>query len=129
MQLMLPPYNQVQLIGRAGHVPDLVRLADDSYRANLRLYQNVRSALESSATQVHQLVAWNAVARQLEHRVHRGDRLLVQGKLVNRRFTSGGVTHLRTEIHVSHFMLLTAGERAGEVRTELPNFQMGSTDE
>ena len=103
---MLPIYNQVLLAGRAGHQPILIHSTDDSTRATLRLYQNLPSETGKQSAQVHHLVAWDSVAQQMAARVHRGDRLLVQGRLRYRRFVSQGVTHLRAEIHVSHFDLL-----------------------
>ena len=109
---MLPIHNQVQLIGRAGHQPALNHLSDTSLRATLRLYQDGLATASGRSSQVHHLVAWTGVARQLGERVRRGDRLLVQGKLLYRRFVTEGVTHVRAEIHVSHFEVM-AGKTHG----------------
>ncbi|WP_157975903.1 single-stranded DNA-binding protein [Lewinella sp. IMCC34191] len=98
--------NQTQLIGRAGHDPELLTLTDGTARSLLRLYQNGRSIGGNDHPQVHHLVAWSAVARQLHARVRRGDRLLVQGKLLYRRFECKGLTQVRAEIHVESFAVL-----------------------
>ena len=103
-------HNTVQLIGRAGAAVDLLRLTDGTFRGTLRLYQDPRgtaSAAGNSTAQVHTLVAWNATARRFHERVHRGDTLLIQGHLHNRKFTLEGQTHVRTEVHVDQFTVLT----------------------
>ncbi len=105
---MLPLHNQVQLIGRAGHDVELLTLSDGTYRASLRLYQNTRSAAGAEDRQAYPLIAWNQVATQLEARVRRGDRVLVQGRLVNRQIRSGDQHLTRTEVHLSAFTVLTS---------------------
>ena len=122
---MLPIANQVQLIGRAGHVPKLSDSTKDYCRATLRLYQDIGKGEHTGRTQVHQLVAWNEVARQLGCRVRRGDRLLVQGKLLYHRCVMREVTHVRAEIHISHFVLLDsskAGRTMGKSEDALHSF-------
>lgn len=104
---MLAFHNQVQLIGRAGHAVELTTLSDGSYRATLRLYQNDRNAGRvQEEAQAYTLIAWNAVATQLHDRVRRGDRIMVQGKLHNRKFTLNGQTITKTEVHLAFFTLL-----------------------
>ncbi|MBB4077889.1 single-strand DNA-binding protein [Lewinella aquimaris] len=103
---MLPIHNQIQLIGRAGHDVELLTLTDGTYRATLRLYQNERVPGREHEAQVHSLVAWSAVATQLHARIRRGDRILVQGKLLHRKFEVNGQPTVKSEIHVAHFSLL-----------------------
>lgn len=117
-------HNSVQLIGRAGAAVDLLRLTDGTYRGTLRLYQDTPERGSTSAShptdrkqhatdqnirtpQVHTLVAWNATAQRFHERVRRGDTVLVQGRLHNRKFLLDGQTHVRTEVHVDQFTLLS----------------------
>ena len=99
-------HNHIQLIGRAGHEPELVTLSDGTPRANLRLYQDTPAASPTADTQVHCLVGWNGLATQLHRRTRRGDTLLVQGKLINRKLTVNGTVLVKAEVHLSEFRLL-----------------------
>lgn len=72
----------------------------------MRLYQNNPSPSGTVEAQVHRLVGWGSVAVQLERNVRRGDRLMIQGRLVNRKFEFEGRTQVRTEIHLSQFTVL-----------------------
>jgi single-stranded DNA-binding protein len=101
---MLSLVNQVTLIGRAGHRPELSYDSDGRPRTYLKLYQHGQGS--SIARQVHHLIAWSAVAEQLYCRVRRGDRLLVQGKLIYRTRVRALNDYGRTEIHLSEFHLL-----------------------
>lgn len=103
---MLAFHNQVQLIGRAGHAVELTTLSNGGFRATLRLYQNSRICGRVEETQFYTVVAWDAVAIQLHDRVRRGDRLMVQGKLQNRKISLRGETAYKTEIHLAFFTLL-----------------------
>ncbi len=103
---MLPFTNQIQLVGRAGHDPEGLLLSDGTHRSTLRLYQNNRTIGKRQEPQVHHLVAWSGVARRLQASVRRGNRILVQGKLLYRKFECRGMTHVRPEIHVDHFAVL-----------------------
>lgn len=101
------PYNnnQVQLIGNAGAQPEIHLLTDDTPVTRLRLYLNVAGLRQGRDS--FQLVAWNRMAERLSEQVNRGDRLLIQGQLRNRRFDHEGTTHLRTEVEVSAFFILS----------------------
>lgn len=105
-------YNQVQLIGRAGHRVELLELADGATRANLRLYEKTyRPGQSGSANQAHTLIAWRGIAERMAAKIKRGDQLLVQGRLVNRRVEMEGFSYVRTEVHVAHFSVLSARAR------------------
>ena len=99
-------HNQVHLIGRAGHAVSLIHLTDGTPLARLRLYQREYSPGRQSPTQAHALVAWRETATQLHRLVGRGDRLLVQGRLVSRRLEREGRIENRYEIHINQFTLL-----------------------
>ena len=100
--------NHVQLLGRAGSDAATELLSDGSRIARLRLYQSPGQRSAAADPTCFQLVAWNGVAEQLHARVHRGDRLLVQGKLVNRQGRHGDAEFVRTEVHVTHFAVLAS---------------------
>ncbi|MEM1357500.1 MAG: single-stranded DNA-binding protein [Bacteroidota bacterium] len=114
------PYtnNQVQLIGNAGARPELHILTDETPVTRFRLYLNISGI--NKGRDSFQLVAWGRIAEHLTAQVRRGDRLLVQGQLRNRRFQYEGTTHLRTEIHISAFFILS---QPREVAYTNPNSQ------
>ena len=103
-------HNHVQLIGRAGHDPQLLTLTDGTLRASLRLYLRPSSTSDNlslgCSNHAYRLVAWNSLAARLDERVKRGDTVLVQGRLMNRTRQVGEHTHIRTEIHLTEFRLL-----------------------
>ena len=100
-------HNHIQLIGRAGHDPELVALSDGTPRVSLRLYQDTPRANPTADTQVHCLVGWHGLATQLHRRTRRGDTLLVQGRLVNRKLNVNGTVLVKSEVHLAEFRLLS----------------------
>ncbi|THH41493.1 single-stranded DNA-binding protein [Neolewinella litorea] len=103
-------HNHLQLVGRIGHDPELKILSDGSPLLRLRLYQNPGRADTAREPQVHQLIAWNDVARKMHALVRRGDRLLVHGKLINRKRKHQSQTIWQTEVHISYFAPLKSAE-------------------
>lgn len=110
-------HNHVQLVGRCGHEPELKVLTDGTHHLQLRLYQDSRA--EGYPPNSFRIKAWKGVARAMHRQIGRGDRLLVQGKLVNRSWEQLGQTVSRTEIHVSYFSVLANRGPHNEGR-ELP---------
>lgn len=112
--------NQVQLIGRAGHEPELYTLTDGTRRCRLRLYQNPseRSAVPSPL--VHRLVAWDDTADRLYAAVRRGDRVFVQGHLNYRKFSWEGQQRDRTEVVVRQFAVLAPHHVPGALAVAEP---------
>lgn len=111
--------NQVQLVGNVGGQPELYRLTDETPVVRLKLYLKVGEQKE--ARDSFQLVAWNQLAERLCVQVRRGDRLLVQGQLRNRRFQHEGTTHLRTEVHLSAFFPLVVRSASARPQLNAPN--------
>ncbi|CAH1000269.1 Single-stranded DNA-binding protein [Neolewinella maritima] len=100
--------NHIQLIGRVGHDPELVSLTDGTPRANLRIYQDAAASEQPNETQVHTLIGWHNLAHQLQARVRRGDTVLVQGRLVNRKLLVNGHVLIKSEVHLSEFRVLSS---------------------
>lgn len=107
-------WNQVQLVGRAGHDPELFFLTDGTPITRLRLYVAPEPDRREESPEAFQLVAWGPVAEALCARVGRGQTLFVQGRLGNRSFRREGITHLRTEIHLTAFHHLATGTSTHE---------------
>ncbi len=98
--------NHVQLVGRAGSDATSCLLSDGSRIVRLRLYQPPSRHTTEVEPDYFYLVAWDGIARQLEAQVKRGNRLLVHGRLTNRRWEQEGIMRTRTEVHLSHFVRL-----------------------
>lgn len=101
-------HNQVQLIGRSGHDAELLTLSDGSRRATLRLYQRPSKGHPAGHRNSFTLKAWGDLAEQLARQVRRGDRILVQGRLVNRSLHLDGRVTIVTEVHISFFTILSS---------------------
>ena len=104
-------HNSVQLIGRSGRRVVLSHQTDGTPRATATLYlqQPVGSGLR--AQQRFSLVCWGRMATEFFERVGKGDRLLVQGRLVNRERSRDAVTYLHTEVHLQFFSVLSDRRR------------------
>lgn len=99
-------HNQVQLTGRVAADPEIYFTSDGTPKARLALLQDGRRGEGHQPPARFTLVGWERLARQLHEAVRANDRLFVQGKLRNRSFVAAGVTHVRTEIHLDHYVLL-----------------------
>ncbi len=107
-------WNQVQLVGRAGHDPELFFLTDGTPVTRLRIYVAAEPDRREAGPEAFQLVAWGSTAEALCARVSRGQAIFVQGRLSNRSFRREGITHLRTEIHLTAFHHLASVASAQE---------------
>lgn len=103
---MFPTHNQVQLTGRAGHVPELFTMTDGTMMARLRLYQSSVNHSGVRISTAFSLVAWGSLAESLLRDVQRGGALFVTGELRIRTWKQAGMNQLRPEIHLSSYLLL-----------------------
>lgn len=101
--------NQVRLTGRAGAAPSLRYLTDGTPCCDLRLYLTVAATHTeaSSNSEAFRLTAFGDLAKRLHAAVRKGQRLYVEGSLYNNRFEHRGQTHIRTEVRVNHFLLVS----------------------
>jgi single-strand DNA-binding protein len=99
-------HNQVQLTGRAGHLPEIFTMTDGTMMARLRLYQSVTNHSGERSSTAFSLVAWGSLAEALHRSVRRGDNLFVLGKLRIRIWKQEGINHLRPEVHLDGYHLL-----------------------
>lgn len=84
--------NRVSLIGHVGGDPEVKsfdskgKLAKFSLATN-ETYQNSKGE-KITETQWHNVVAWNGLAAMIEKHVVKGSFLILEGKIVNRSYTS-----------------------------------------
>ncbi len=106
--------NKVTLLGRVGTDPEMqytqggtaltkLRLATDRYRSN-----------GDSETDWHSVVCWDKVAEAVNTYVGKGQRIYVEGRLVQNSWeTEDGQRRHRTEVHASEVVFLDGGNGNG----------------
>lgn len=103
--------NTVQLIGNVGMDPEVRSLENGGKMARVSMatnetYQNAKGE-KVTDTQWHYLVAWGKTADLFDKYVVKGQELVVQGKLINRSYTTPqGEKKYITEIQVQEVMML-----------------------
>ena len=103
--------NSVHLIGRVGQEPT-VREFENGAIATLALATTERGYKLQNGTEVpertdwHNLVFHKGLANIVKNYVHKGAKLFVGGKILNRTYEKDGVKHTVTEIYVSEMELL-----------------------
>lgn len=108
--------NKVTLIGHLGMEPELkqteggYKLAKFSLATN-ESYKNSKGE-KVTETQWHNLIAWGKTAEFLGKYVHKGNEVVVEGKLLNRNYTDkAGVKKYITEIQVND-VLVVGGKKS-----------------
>jgi len=103
--------NKVQLIGRVGQTPEIKNLENGKKVANLSIatnevYFNAQNE-KVEQTYWHSLVAWGKTAELIENYVEKGKEIAIEGKLVNRTYTTKeGNKRYVTEVLVNEVLLL-----------------------
>ena len=104
--------NKVNLIGRLGIQPE-VKTLDNGYAvARVSVATNERFKDKSGEwkdnTQWHNVVVWGKLAEKLAKHAQKGNEIAIEGKLVNKQYTSkSGEKRYSTDIEASDFILLT----------------------
>jgi len=104
--------NKVQLIGNLGKDPEIKQINGDRALAKMSLatsetYRKA-SGEKVTDTQWHNLTAWGKTAEFAEKYLKKGNRVAVEGKIINRSYEDkNGVKRYVSEIVVNEFMMLT----------------------
>lgn len=103
--------NKVQLIGHLGMDPEVrttesgKKLARMSVATN-ESYKNAKGE-RVTQTQWHNLIAWGKTAEIICEKLHKGQEVMVEGKLLYREYIDKtGVKRNVTEIQVSELLLM-----------------------
>ena len=103
--------NKVQLIGNLGADPEVKELTDGKTVAKLSLatsdtYKKA-SGEKVTETQWHNLVAWGKTAKIVGKYLKKGNRIAIEGRLVNRTYEDKkGIKRYVTEIVVNDLLML-----------------------
>ena len=103
--------NKVQLIGNLGKDPEVKQLESGKTLAKLSLatsenYKNADGE-KVTDTQWHNLVAWGKTAQIAEKYLKKGNKIAIEGKLINRSYEDKeGIKRYVTEVLVSEILML-----------------------
>ena len=104
--------NKVTLIGRAGITPVVKMLSNDKKVAKLPVATNESYKTQAgewvNQTTWHNVVAWGPKASYLEKAVRKGQKLIIEGKLVSRTFESEGTTKTIQEVQALNISLFNS---------------------
>ena len=109
--------NRVQLIGNLGMDPEVKSFDKDKKMAKLSIatnevYYNAKGE-KVQDTQWHNIVMWGKTAEIAEKYLKKGQKVAVEGKLVNRSWeTKEGDKRYATEVVVSELVMLGKKEDA-----------------
>ncbi len=103
--------NKVQLIGNLGKDPEVKQLDSGKTLAKLSIatsenYKNAEGE-KVTDTQWHNLVAWGKTAQIAEQYLKKGNRIAIEGKLINRSYEDKeGIKRYVTEVLVNEILML-----------------------
>ena len=103
--------NRVQLIGRLGKDPEVVRFEEGKVKAVFPLATNevfkTPEGERQERTQWHDIIAWGGLAEVVAEHLHKGEECVVEGRLSYRTFEdSAGHTRYITEIVLQELVML-----------------------
>lgn len=116
--------NSVRLIGNVGATPEVKSFDNGNKMARLRIATNDRQKNAKGEvveiTYWHSLVVWGKQAEIIEKYVDKGEKLAIEGTLVNREYQNEkGEKKFITEIRVNEFEFLGAKKNSQEPITSM----------
>lgn len=116
--------NRATLIGRVGKDPEIKKTTNGSKVANFTIatsesWKDKNTGEKNEKTMWHNLVVWDErlIDGILSKYVHKGDEILIEGQIENRKYTdTNGVERWITEIVLKSFnskVLLLSGGKKG----------------
>lgn len=104
--------NHVQLLGNATKDPEVKKMPSGQELTRFNVATNyswidAKSKEKREATDFHKVVAWGKLADLIKKHLHKGERVLVEGRLATRQWEVKGVKHYQTEIVATNFIMLS----------------------
>ena len=109
-------YQRLEVIGNVGKEPE-VREVGDSKVANFSIAATERGYTTKSGKEVPEHTewfnceVWGGLANVVEKFVHKGDRLMLEGKLRTRSYDKDGEKRYVTDFKVSNLLMLSNREQ------------------
>lgn len=103
--------NRVTLLGHLGQDVELRELAEGKKLARFSLatneFRRIGEGEPERTTTWHNLVAWDQLAQSISDKLHKGSKVMIEGKIAYRQYeTSAGEKRNQTEIVVTAFRKL-----------------------
>ena len=105
-------YQRLEVIGNVGKEPE-IRAVGDNKVANFSIAATERGYTTKSGKQVEEHTewfnceVWGGLANVVEKFVHKGDRLMLEGKLRTRSYDKDGEKRYVTDFKVSNLLMLS----------------------
>ena len=105
--------NKVILIGNVGTDPQVKTTDNGTMMAQVRLATTERGYTMANGTQVpdrtewHNVILWRKLAEVVQKYVHKGDKLLIEGKIQTREYMKDNAKHYSTDIIADNMEMLT----------------------
>ena len=111
--------NNVQLVGNIGKAPEILKFENGKKLAKFSLatkeFFTDSNGEKQTETQWHNLVAWGRQAEIIEQYLKPGQKITIEGKLLNRTYeTKSGEKRTRTEIHIQKLLMLMKSKMNSE---------------
>lgn len=122
--------NYVQLVGNATKDPEVKRLPTGQELVKVTIATNyswidAKSKERRESSEFHRVVVWGKLCDLFKKYLHKGEKVLVEGRLITRSWEVKGVKHYQTEIIATNVVLLTSKKTNGamEVLVEEPSIE------
>lgn len=106
--------NRVTLMGNLGRDVELRKTQNGTSVASFSMATTERytgkDGQKVEKTQWHNVVAWGKLAEVCTNHLHKGDKVLVSGKVEYRSYEAGGVTKYATDIIIDEMHFLPNGK-------------------
>jgi len=114
--------NKAIILGNVGKDPEVRTVGEGTTVANLSIATSEswkdKSGDKVEETTWHRVVFWRKLAEIVEQYVKKGDKLYIEGKIINRSYEKDGTTRYITEIVADQMQML--GSPGGASRSSEP---------
>jgi single-strand DNA-binding protein len=122
--------NHVQLLGNATKDPETKKMPSGQELTRFTVATNyswidAKSKEKRESSDFHKIVAWGKLGDLIKKFVHKGEKVLIEGRLVNRQWEVKGVKHYQTEVVATNFIMLSSKKSvaSGTVLVEEPSLE------
>lgn len=116
--------NRAILIGRLGRDPDMRHTQDGTAVANVSLatsesWRDKNTGEKREKTEWHRVVLWGKLAEVAEKWVHKGDQIMIEGKIETRKWQDqSGQDKYTTEIRAERMEMLGSANNRGDAHEQ-----------
>ncbi len=122
--------NHVQLVGNTTRDPEIKRTSSGQELTKVTVATNYswidsKSKKKRESSEFHHVVAWGKIGELVGKYLHKGEKVMFEGRLVTKSWEVKGVKHYQTQIVANNFILLSARKTADkiEVLAEEPSLE------